>query len=105
MRGQFHRRGGDVDFTQLVKIYGPSQESETHYSPAQCIGTEKHKIIGNPDPGSISTCYVERQNLTIENLSYAVALHFMYYDFLPDSSDLESNPSDGSRDYGSCLGN
>lgn len=57
------------------------------------------KIQGNPDPTKISTSFAERQNLTmrmsmrrftrltnafskkIENLEYAVALHFMYYNF------------------------
>lgn len=54
---------------------------------------------GNLEPHLISNSYVERQNLTmrmcmgwftqltngfskkIENLKYAVALHFMYYNF------------------------
>lgn len=55
-------------------------------------------VEGNPDPNLISTSYVERQNLTmrmhapvhpatnafskkIENLGYALALHFMFYNF------------------------
>jgi IS1 family transposase len=57
--------GADVDFSQLVKIYGPSPESEKRYSPAECIGTERHPIEGNPDPDHISTSFVERQNLTM----------------------------------------
>ena len=57
-------------------------------------------IEGNPDPKHISTSYVERQNLTmrmhmrrftrltnafskkVENHAHAVALHFMYYNFV-----------------------
>jgi IS1 family transposase len=56
--------------------------------------------MGNPDPELISTSYVERQNLTmrmsmrrftrltnrfskkIENHMHAIALHFMYYNFV-----------------------
>ena len=88
-----------VDFAMLQKIYGDAQEPEKRYSPAVCIGTEVEVIKGNPDPDKISTSYVERQNLTmrmgmrrftrltngfskkIENLAWAVSLHFMHYNF------------------------
>jgi len=91
--------GMDVDFAQLVKLYGAPQEPDKTYSPAKCIGTRKHAIMGSPDPRHISTSYVERQNLTmrmsmrrftrltnafskkLENLEAAVALHFMWYNF------------------------
>ncbi len=91
--------GPDVDYARLVKIYGKEPESEKRYSPAECIGTEKKILQGNPNPKLISTSYIERQNLTmrmsmrrftrltngfskkIENLEYAVALHFMHYNF------------------------
>ena len=103
--------GADIDFSQLIKIYGPSQESEIRYSPAQCIGTEKHIINGNPENKSISTSFVERQNLTmrmnmrrftrltnafskkVENLAYAVALHFMYYNFCRIHQTLRVTPA------------
>lgn len=103
--------GSEVDFSQLIKIYGPSQESEIRYSPAQCIGIEKHKINGNPKTENISTSYVERQNLTmrmnmrrftrltnafskkIENLACAVALHFMYYNFCRIHQTLRVTPA------------
>ncbi len=91
--------GCDIDYAMLVKLYGGSQEPETRYSPAQCLGSQKIIISGNPDADQISTSYAERQNLTmrmsmrrftrltngfskkVENLAYAVALHFMYYSF------------------------
>lgn len=81
------------------------------YSPAQCLGAEKHKVIGNPDSKNISTSYVERQNLTmrmnmrrftrltnafskkVENLGYAVALHFMYYNFCRVHQTLRVTPA------------
>lgn len=91
--------GGDVDYSQLVKIYGKPWEVEKRYSPVECIGARKQPIIGNPDPKHISTSYVERQNLNmrmsmrrftrltnafskkVENHAHAIALHFMYYNF------------------------
>jgi len=103
--------GGEIDFSQLVKIYGSSPESEVRYSPAECIGIEINKVQGNPDPKHISTSFVERQNLTmrmnmrrytrltnafskkVENLGYAVALHFMYYNFCRVHQTLRVTPA------------
>jgi IS1 family transposase len=91
--------GSEVDYAMLVKLYGKEIKSETRYSPTKCIGATPTIIKGEPDPKLISTSFVERQNLTmrmsmrrftrltnafskkIENLEYAVALHFMYYNF------------------------
>lgn len=102
--------GTDIDYAQLQKIYASSQE-ETRYSPAQCIGCERKRIMGNPDPLHISTSYVERLNLTmrmhmrrftrltnahskkIENHIYAVALHFMYYNFAKVHETLRVTPA------------
>jgi IS1 family transposase len=57
--------GADVDYAQLVKLYGNAPEAEKRYSPAECIGCRKTRIEGNPDPAHISTSYIERQNLTM----------------------------------------
>lgn len=57
--------GADVDYSQLVKLYGESPEAEKRYSPAECIGTRKDKITGNPDPKYVSTSHVERSNLSL----------------------------------------
>ncbi len=91
--------GPNVDYAMLIKMYGAEPEGEKRYSSTECIAAEKHILQGNPNPKLISTSYVERQNLTmrmsmrrftrltnafskkIENLEYAVALHFMYYNF------------------------
>jgi IS1 family transposase len=56
---------GDVDFAQLVKVYGAPQDGEKRYSPAECIGCERIGVTGSPDPKLVSTSYVERANLTI----------------------------------------
>ena len=104
--------GGDVDYAQLVKIYGASPESaKGRYSPAECTGARKERVEGNPDPAYVSTSYVERQNLTIrmhmrrftrltngfskkiENHAYAVALHMMYYNFVRVHSKLRMSPA------------
>jgi IS1 family transposase len=57
--------GADVDYAQLVKLYGEAPGAEKRYSPAECIGCRKTRIEGNPDPAHISTSYIERQNLTM----------------------------------------
>ena len=103
--------GKDIDYSQLIKLYGSDRDSEVKYSPAQCNGTIKEKIQGNPDPKYVSTSYVERQNLTmrmsmrrftrltnafskkVENLSHAVALHFMYYNFCRIHQTLRVTPA------------
>jgi hypothetical protein len=42
---------GDVDFAQLVKMYGAAPEGpEVRYSPAECLGCNKTAIQGTPDP-------------------------------------------------------
>jgi hypothetical protein len=92
--------GGDVDYAQLVKIYGNPPEGEKRHSPAECTGIKKTPIEGNPDPKHISTSYVERQNLTMrmqmrrftrltnafskkfENHMHMVALYTVWYNFV-----------------------
>ena len=58
--------GGDIDYAILHKVYGNSPDSaKGKYSPAECIGTQKHRIEGEPDLKHVSTSYVERSNLTM----------------------------------------
>ena len=104
--------GGEIDYAILHKVYGASPESmKGKYSPAECIGTQKHRIEGDPDPQHVSTFYAERQNLTIrmhvrrftrltngfskkvENHAYAVSLHMMYYNFVRLHSKLRMTPA------------
>jgi hypothetical protein len=62
-------------------------------------GTRRAKVSGSPDYAHISTSFIERQNLTVrmsmrrftrltngfskkvENHEYAIAIHYMYYNF------------------------
>ncbi len=58
--------GAEVDYAQLVKIYGASPDSaKGRYSPGECTGIKKIRIEGEPDEKHISTSYIERSNLTM----------------------------------------
>src|SRR5206468_11314726 len=57
--------GAEVDYAILDKIYNaPPRDGQARYSPAECCGTRKMRVKGNPDMAKVSTSYVERQNLT-----------------------------------------
>jgi IS1 family transposase len=92
--------GADIDYAMLEKIYtAPPTDGATRYSPAECCGARRLRIMGNPDQAHVSTSFAERQNLTmrmsmrrltrltnafskkVQNLEAAVALHFMWYNF------------------------
>lgn len=59
--------GIDVDYAQLIKIYGNElgNQSQVQYSPGVCIGIEKKPVTGRPVEAHISTSHVERQNLNM----------------------------------------
>lgn len=102
-----------VDYAQLVKIYGQPADStdRRRYSPAEVSGTIIGKTIGKPDRALVSTSYVERQNLTMrmhnrrftrltngfskkaENHMHSVALYFMYYNFAKIHKTLRVTPA------------
>jgi hypothetical protein len=103
--------GCDIDFAQLIKIYGnsgPTPQPEIRYSHAQCMGTRKTVVTSK---AHVSTSYSERQNLTmrmsmrrftrltnafskkLENHEAAVALHFMHYNFFRVHMSLRVMPA------------
>ena len=55
--------GADIDYAQLIKLYGTTTAGAGRYSPAECTGIKKTRIEGRPDKDHVSTSYVERQNL------------------------------------------
>ncbi len=57
--------GGDVDYAQLVKMYGATVTAPGRDSPAEFSGIKKIKVEGEPDIKHISASDVERQNLTM----------------------------------------
>jgi IS1 family transposase len=103
--------GADIDYAMMVKMYGQETPGEARYSPAKCIGCERKPINGKPEVKDVSTSMVERQNLTmrinmrrftrltnafskkVDNLGHAVALHFMYYNFVRQHQTLRVSPA------------
>jgi hypothetical protein len=52
--------GGNVDYAQLVKIYGASSYGQKPYSPAECIGARKEAVTASPDFDHVSASFAER---------------------------------------------
>lgn len=103
--------GSEIDYAMLVKLYGNDRESETRYSPAECIGCREIVVSGRPDPRHISTSFIERQNLTmrlsmrrftrltnafskkLDNHIASLAIHYMHYNFCRVHQTLRVTPA------------
>jgi IS1 family transposase len=103
--------GADVDYAQLIKLYGAAPEGQRRYSPAECIGIRKTRIEGNPVKADVSTSYVERMNLNIrmgnrrftrltnafskkiDNHLHMLSLYFCRYNFCRVHKSLRMSPA------------
>jgi IS1 family transposase len=105
---------GDVDYAQLVKVYGrppAGAGGRGWYAAAKFMAAIPTPVTGRPQAQGISTSYVERQNLTmrmqmrrftrltnafskkLENLKASVSLHFAYYNFVRVHQTLRITPA------------
>jgi len=81
----------DVDFAQLVKIYGRLPEpTERSYSPSRFV-----EEVSKPDK-----CVLEK----IANLKATIALHFAHYNLCRPHSKFTSDACDGGRDFRHASG-
>jgi IS1 family transposase len=103
--------GHDIDWGTIIKVYRSNNTGEGRYSPPKLAKCKKIIESGKPEIESISTSYVERQNLTLrmhcrrlarltnafskklENFKSAVALHMAWYNFVKVHSAIKTTPA------------
>ena len=104
--------GADVDFAQLLKIYGKANpEGPEWYNPTKVIATVPVPVSGNPKLERISTSHVERANLsvrthlrrftrlslgfskTLEHLTAAIHLYMAFFNFCRVHNTLRVTPA------------
>jgi len=103
--------GDDVDYAQVIKMYGPTITAPGRYSPAECTGIKKVRVTGSPDPAKVSTSFVEVHNKTmrmhmrrftrltnghskkVANHAHMVALYTLFYNFIRTHGKLRTSPA------------
>jgi transposase-like protein/IS1 family transposase len=104
--------GANVDFAQLLKLYGKTEgEAPDWYSPTKVVATVPIPVSGNPKMARISTSHVERANLSVRmhlrrftrltnafskklsNLKAAVSLFMAFYNFVRVHQSLRVTPA------------
>ncbi len=106
--------GSGVDYGMAIKNYGNDtgeHHQERRYSAPEVTSIERRVVAGRPEMDLISTSHVERLNGTtrlhvkrlarltyafskkLEHFEAAVALHFVYYNFVRTHNTLKMTPA------------
>jgi len=104
--------GTDVDYGQIVKIYGGvDTENQRRYSPPPVTAISKKVVCGEPDLETVSTSHVERQNLSVrmrnrrltrltnafskklENFRASMGLTYCYYNYCKMHRTIRCTPA------------
>jgi IS1 family transposase len=105
--------GASVNYAMVNKHFRskPRPDDEVRYEPPRGVWLTKQVISGAPDMGKCTTVHIESQNRTIrthvrrltrlsngfskkrENHCAALALHFLYYNFVKVHSEIKTTPA------------
>jgi transposase-like protein/IS1 family transposase len=100
-----------ANYGMLIKVFATPREGEQRYAPGDFVEALPKVIMGRPELDLICTSHIERQNLTMrmamrrltrltngfskkwDNLNWALALHFAYYDFCRVHQTIRVTPA------------
>ena len=103
--------GHEIDWGTIVKVYSSDGTPGGKYSPPRLAKCKKIIESGRPEIESISTSYIERQNLTVrmhnrrlarltnafskkmDNFKASMGLHFAWYNFVKIHSAIKTTPA------------
>jgi IS1 family transposase len=104
--------GADVDYAQMVKVYGELAKAEQRrYSPSEFVCATKRCVSGNPNMDKAVTSHVERLNLSLrmgmrrftrltnafskkfENHVHMVAIYTVFYNWIRIHRSLKVTPA------------
>jgi IS1 family transposase len=104
--------GDEIDFMQLIKVYGvEGVQEQRRYSPPTVLGVSHELVSGNPVQAHACTSHIERSNLSLrmssrrftrltnafskkwENHEAALALWFAFYNFCRKHMTLKETPA------------